>query len=126
MDCPRFKAHHGQNPKVQGQGPGRHTWNKPPLRLQKAPPDIRRSRHRRVLGESFQCHVRSRLTLQTDLYSRSALWLEESSKVGTWISEDETNLKGDVDEKKLETGKRVQVTANKTYIKLGSWEQFML
>ena len=66
------------------------------------------------------------LTLQTDLYSRSALWLEESSKVGTWISEDDANLKGDVDEKKLETGKKVQVTANKTYIKLGSWEQFML
>ena len=60
------------------------------------------------------------------MYSRSTLWLEESSKVGTWISDDEANLKGDVDEKRLETGKKVQVTTSKTYIKLGSWEQLML
>jgi hypothetical protein len=58
------------------------------------------------------------------LDSRSALWLEESSKVGTWIAENERDFKGDTKEK-LETGKKVQVTASKMYIKLGGWEKFM-
>jgi hypothetical protein len=66
------------------------------------------------------------LTLQIDLHSRSALWLEESSKVGTWISENESDFNGDIKDKKIGTGKKVQVTASKMYIKLGGWEQLMV
>jgi hypothetical protein len=60
------------------------------------------------------------------LDSRSTLWLEESSKVGTWISETESRLRGDDKERRLETGQKVQVTASRTYIKLGTWEKFMV
>jgi hypothetical protein len=60
------------------------------------------------------------------LGSRPALWLEESSKVGTCISESESDLRGDVKDRKLETGKKVLVTANKMFIRLGSWEKYMV
>jgi hypothetical protein len=63
---------------------------------------------------------------QTDLLSRPALWLEESSKVGTFIAEDEACFEGEPDKKQLESGKKVQISANKTYIKLGTWDQLML